>query len=1023
MKKKIFALLLVWCIFFAAAALPIAGVKVQAKEIVETESTIRTDDPSNPIHHCTKLSDGSDYTDWSYVYFGSYPQTEIEGSALTSEIIGANYDANEDAWVNGTKYRRVRDSDINNDFHWGSSSEYVYEYRYFKWERMKWKVLKNDGDTLFVVADKGMDCKNYNDVRYYFTWETSDIRGWLNDSFYKNAFSAREQNAIVAKTVVNGNHLSSDTEGNETTDKISLLSADEAVNPDYGFCEESITYSVSRRMQVSDYAFRMGACIGDDEYTKINNGGMSRWVLRSPGRHSIGDIEHVDAGGRILSKRSIYSHSDSIIPVLYIDLSSDLWYTSDDGTSGEGGACSISLNKRGEILTEGETLQLTAAVNPNGESDIEVEWESSDTAATVDADGLVTAQKPGMAVITATAKDGSALSATCNITVKPGNSGNEKMPGQPVHRCTKENNGSDYTEWSYVYFGSYPQTEVTGSALTPDITGADYDADGDAWVNGTKYRRISESDTNNRGNFGHSVYRYFKWERIKWRVLQNNGATLFVMADKAMDCKDYNEEYAYISWENSTLRKWLNDRFYTMAFSNDEQNAIVEQTVANEGNLSSGTEGGSNTNDKIYLLSIGEVTNSAYGFCTDSGTYSVSRQVQASDYTYAMGAWVDIVDSYQGNGLWWLRSPQASGAAAALGKGNVIRDSGCVDDNNKAVVPALHINLSSDLWYTTEDGTNGEGGLPAEETKVSSISLDKTSETLTEGETLQLTATVSPKDAANMELEWESSDTAATVDADGLVTAQKPGKAVITATAKDGSKISAKCSITVKARDSGNGDTQEKHPNSGENEEKPQNPENTGSSQKPDTGSGNQDPSSEEEESEKVIVPAVKIALSAPNLISSKKIYLAKGKSQTLKAELFPANTTDSITWSSSKPSVVSVKNGKLKARKTGSAKITVTSTRGKKASCTVTVLSRSKKAVSVKLNKKSLSLQKGKIYSLKATLKPANSTDTVRWKSSNKKVASVDSYGRIKAKKKGKTTVTVITKSGKKASCKVTVK
>ena len=85
--------------------------------------------------------------------------------------------------------------------------------------------------------------------------------------------------------------------------------------------------------------------------------------------------------------------------------------------------------------------------------------------------------------------------------------------------------------------------------------------------------------------------------------------------------------------------------------------------------------------------------------------------------------------------------------------------------------------------------------------------------------------------------------------------------------------------------------------------------------------------------------------------------------------------------------------------------------------------MSRSKKVVSAKLNKKSLSLKKGKVYSLKATLKPANSTDTVKWKSSDKKVASVDSYGRIKAKKKGKTTVTVITKSGKKASCKVTVK
>ena len=61
------------------------------------------------------------------------------------------------------------------------------------------------------------------------------------------------------------------------------------------------------------------------------------------------------------------------------------------------------------------------------------------------------------------------------------------------------------------------------------------------------------------------------------------------------------------------------------------------------------------------------------------------------------------------------------------------------------------------------------------------------------------------------------------------------------------------------------------------------------------------------------------------------------------------------------------------------------------------TVLSRNKKSVSVKLNKKSITLKKGKSYYLKASLKPANSTDTVKWKSSDKKVASVDSYGCIK--------------------------
>ena len=71
-----------------------------------------------------------------------------------------------------------------------------------------------------------------------------------------------------------------------------------------------------------------------------------------------------------------------------------------------------------------------------------------------------------------------------------------EMPTDPVHHCTKDTDSTgntDTTTWSYVYFGSYPQSEVTGDALTEEITGADYDANGDAKVNGTKYRRISKS--------------------------------------------------------------------------------------------------------------------------------------------------------------------------------------------------------------------------------------------------------------------------------------------------------------------------------------------------------------------------------------------------------------------------------------------------------------------------------------------------------------------------------------------------
>ena len=112
---------------------------------------------------------------------------------------------------------------------------------------------------------------------------------------------------------------------------------------------------------------------------------------------------------------------------------------------------------------------------------------------------------------------------------------------------------------------------MKGKALTSAVTGASYDANGDALVDGTKYRRISRDDTNYGGFFGDREYRYFKWEPIRWRVLSNDGSALFLMADKGLDCKDYNEEFISVAWEDCTLRDWLNSEFYTGAFDRGKQ--------------------------------------------------------------------------------------------------------------------------------------------------------------------------------------------------------------------------------------------------------------------------------------------------------------------------------------------------------------------------------------------------------------------------------------------------------------------
>ena len=164
--------------------------------------------------------------------------------------------------------------------------------------------------------------------------------------------------------------------------------------------------------------------------------------------------------------------------------------------------------------------------------------------------------------------------------------------------------------------------------------------------------------------------------------------------------------------------------------------------------------------------------------------------------------------------------------------------------------------------------------------------------------------------------------------------------------------------------------------------------------------------------------------------VNKTRAYLVKGKSLKVKAAV--AKTSKKLkrhrsVWvffESSNTKVATVtKKGEIKAKAKGTCTIYVYAQNGVYKEIKVTVAGKAKKSTSIKLNKKKYSMKKGASYTLKPTVKPATSTDTVKWTSSNKKVAAVDAYGTVKAKKKGTATITAKTTSGKKATCKITVK
>lgn len=153
--------------------------------------------------------------------------------------------------------------------------------------------------------------------------------------------------------------------------------------------------------------------------------------------------------------------------------------------------------------------------------------------------------------------------------------------------------------------------------------------------------------------------------------------------------------------------------------------------------------------------------------------------------------------------------------------------------------------------------------------------------------------------------------------------------------------------------------------------------------------------------------------------LNKKNVSLNVGKTYTLKAR----GIKGKITWTSSKKNVATVSSkGVVKAKKKGTAVITAKYGK-KKLTCKVTV---KQPVTSIKLSKTSISLNEGKTYSLKTSIAPKNADNkAVVWKSSNTKIAIVSSKGIVTAKSAGTATITATAKdgSGKKSSCKVTIK
>ncbi len=185
-------------------------------------------------------------------------------------------------------------------------------------EPIKWRVLQVDGDDVFLMSDKNLDCQKYNNNEVDVTWETCSLRTWLYSDFYRKAFSTEEQNAIKVTTVVNDkNEVYGTSGGNTTKDKIYIPSIKEVTNTNYGFVNYN-SRNVTRKAKNTAYTMNYF----------INQSNVSQygvWWIRTPGANhqqaAIVDGPGYVFGDSYYSGLSVVDKYVVVRPVMHISLS------------------------------------------------------------------------------------------------------------------------------------------------------------------------------------------------------------------------------------------------------------------------------------------------------------------------------------------------------------------------------------------------------------------------------------------------------------------------------------------------------------------------------------------------------------------------------------------------------------------------------------------------------------------------------------------------------------------------------
>ena len=261
--------------------------------------------------------------------YGLYPQTHVSEETEKSTVDSLNAmtaaEAEGNGWylLDGEYYAKAAANsyDYGYKFDDGTAISSGTAY-WFRCEPIKWDILKTEEGSYFLLSDRLLDAHRYNEDYtgkkngyYANSYENSEIRAWLNGTFYNSAFAL--DSSLVMETEVDNSASTTYSSSNSyacdaTKDKVFLPSYQDYKNADYGFSTSYSDYDAARQCKTTDWA-RANYALCSTSSSYYNNGWY--WT-RSPNPSDSCYASCVIYGGSLNSGNYVYGSCSAVRPCL-----------------------------------------------------------------------------------------------------------------------------------------------------------------------------------------------------------------------------------------------------------------------------------------------------------------------------------------------------------------------------------------------------------------------------------------------------------------------------------------------------------------------------------------------------------------------------------------------------------------------------------------------------------------------------------------------------------------------------------